>query len=157
MFQPTHTGLLNLDVKPWAEFFELESFVRPSKHKYRDRLRTNAAYYQANYLIVAAFTLLYVCYARPSFIITTLLSAGIGYCAKLYYSGQRRITRAHVQGYAVGVALLSLYSGRISLVAAAAFSLLLALLHATFRKPSLAQATTGTHFYGWREDAGSLG
>eukprot|EP01006_Ploeotia_vitrea_P044561 TRINITY_DN66837_c7_g1_i4.p1 TRINITY_DN66837_c7_g1~~TRINITY_DN66837_c7_g1_i4.p1 ORF type:complete len:240 (-),score=91.29 TRINITY_DN66837_c7_g1_i4:1259-1978(-) len=136
----------SLTLRPWSEFFESSRFSVPSMtddEAYSQRLVTNLVYYQANYLLLACLCLLYVCIARPRFLVIVLLVAAAGvYLFRVRRApvevGGRLVPRYQVFAVYAGVAVVMLLvAGGMQAIAALGVSSLIVLAHSSLRKRSL--------------------
>ena len=144
------------ELRSWNEFFKFNGGFRyPDPEKLNDRVACNLLYYQANYLFVPALFLLYVVVARPIFLIALLLVAGGAvYLFQIrdqpFVINQKPLKPQQVKLiFGVGTLVILMLFGGTSCLVALLLSLLVVVLHATFRKRSL--KSRGTTFVDlWR-------
>lgn len=108
-----------------------------------ERVQTNAGYYQANYLAIVLLCLAYVCLARPVFAVVLALSAAGGYYVFAVQQGVLVVGGTVVSRQRMAAAWLALSlvlflaAGRVTFLVMLLVSLVVVLLHATFRRRSL--------------------
>lgn len=143
-----------LRFRPVGEFLDAKAFSVPSGglEGLRERSNTNLVYYQANYLVVVGFGLLWVCLSRPAFAVAVAASAASGYYVFAAMDGAavvggRVVSRRRVAQAWLGASLvLFLLVGRVAVLVALLVTLGLVVLHAAFRKRSL--KARGANFVG---------
>eukprot|EP00475_Leptophrys_vorax_P028295 TRINITY_DN4088_c0_g1_i2.p1 TRINITY_DN4088_c0_g1~~TRINITY_DN4088_c0_g1_i2.p1 ORF type:complete len:158 (+),score=28.68 TRINITY_DN4088_c0_g1_i2:37-474(+) len=66
------------EVRSWGEFGDGQSFSVPEQQVFNERVTTNLIYYQANYTIIFILLMLFVCVAKPWFLICIVLVVAVG-------------------------------------------------------------------------------
>lgn len=140
-----------LTMRSWGEFFEKSQFDVPDATNYQERVKVNVTYYQANYLALSAVFMLYVCFARPIFILPLGLVCGGGYWL-FKIQKQILVTKMLGRAFAGGTCVLMLLFGGMAFVFVLSLAALVSLLHSSFRKRSMKAAGSAFYSTEWRDD-----
>ena len=131
------------------EFFDVATFGPPKDlGEISGRLNGNVSYFQANYSIVVALVLAYVCYHDKAVFFALTCLAGAGFWLfnvrknQLAVSGRVFTEQEILIGYAVISATVLSYVGGSFLTYSLAFAGLIILIHAAAKKVGMGQSAT---------------
>lgn len=131
------------------EFFDTSSFNAPKNlGEVSGRLSSNVEYFQANYSVLVALVLAYVCYHDRYVAFTLALLAGVGFWLfnvrkfSIQVSGRVFSENEVLIAFAVGAGSLLQYMGGTFLTYSLAFAGLLILVHAALKAPGVGQSAT---------------
>lgn len=138
------TQIKRLQLRPWSELTDYHGMSLPVNRKDAyDRFNVNLAYYQANYLIYIAISLLYVCFHYPLFIIGLMLQVLL-FTYLFYYrthalvfAGTTVSRRDLAIGFSIIATLTSTLFGGKTFAYTFALSILLICIHSVLRARSL--------------------
>ena len=131
----------SLTLRPLSTCFE--KFSHPNSDTYVRRLRLNLDYFKANYLALLALLLVYVCVARPLYILGLAAVAGGAYYLFFVREspivvGTRVVTRRETAlGFAGAAYLVMALTGRGPFHVAVLLWVLFVLVHASLRTETI--------------------